>query len=159
LRGTSAGTRLVPMPPGATDIAAVKQQLRTVGLRATSARAVVLRALMTADKPLSHAEASDRVRRQGLDRATVYRNLMDLVEAGLAQRSDLGDHVWRFSHVADPASRPHEAHPHFVCTECGQVQCLPEKAVAIAKARRVPKAVRQRHVAIQVRGRCDDCDD
>ena len=141
------------------EIAKVKQRLRAAGLRATSARVAVLRALMTADKPLSHAEASDRVRGQGLDRATVYRNLTDLVEAGLAQRSDLGDHVWRFSNLADAASRPHEAHPHFVCTECGQVQCLPEAAVAIAQASRMPKAVRQRHVAIQVRGRCDDCDD
>lgn len=141
----------------AVDVGAVRERLRTAGLRATAARRAVLQVMMAAERPLSHAEVSEIVRSQGLDRATVYRNLVDLVDAGLAQRSDLGDHVWRFSHVADPQRPPHEAHPHFVCTECGQVQCLPEQAVAIAAARQVPKALRDRDVAIQVRGRCDDC--
>lgn len=140
------------------DLAALKDQLRQRGLRATSARIAVLRVLIGADCPLSHAEAYDRVQGQGLDRATVYRNLTDLVEAGLAQRSDLGDHVWRFSHMGEPGEQPHQAHPHFVCTECGQVQCLPEEAVAIAQPRKVPRAVRRREVAIHVRGCCDDCE-
>ena len=137
---------------------AVKAELRSCGLRATGARIAVLRVLVTADKPVSHAEVSEHVEGQGLDRATVYRNLMDLAEAGLAQRSDLGDHVWRFSHVGDPQRKPHEDHPHFVCSECGQVECLPAETVAIAKKRGTPKAVQRRQVAIQVRGRCDDCE-
>lgn len=143
---------------GADDVRALKAQLRSQGLRATSARLAVLRVLVAADRPLSHAEVAEQVERQGLDRATVYRNLMDLSDAGLAQRSDLGDHVWRFSHVGDPDRPPHEDHPHFVCVECGQIECLPAEAVAIGKKRGVPKAVQRREVAIQVRGRCDDCE-
>ena len=35
-------------------------------------------------------------RSQAWDPATIYRNLTDLSEAGLARRTDVGDHVWRF---------------------------------------------------------------
>ena len=78
---------------------------------------------------MSHGDVADRLANQAWDRATIYRNLTDLAEAGLVRRTDVGDHVWRFEAV----SGAHEpgAHPHFVCTECGTVECLPEIELAI----------------------------
>ncbi len=102
---------------------------------------------------MSHSDVADRLTMQAWDRATIYRNLIDLAEAGLARRTDIGDHVWRFEAVTEG----HEtSHPHFVCTECGTVECLPELELAVRRSR-APRAVRQRQVEVHVRGLCDAC--
>lgn len=135
----------------------LKQLLRDAGLKATSARAAVLRCLMEATAPLSHSEVCDRLDSLGYDRATLYRNLMDLTEAGLSNRTDLGDHLWRFE-LAGRDDHEENAHPHFVCSECGEVSCLPEDAVAVVGSRGIPRSVRRMQVEIQVRGVCNSCD-
>ena len=137
------------------DARDLKQILRDKGLRATSARAAVLRCLTEADAPLTHADVCERLAALGYDRATLYRNLVDLTEVGIALRTDLGDHLWRFE-LADRGHAP-AAHPHFVCSECGDVSCLPDDAIAVQNRRGVPDALAAREVEIQVRGRCDAC--
>jgi Fur family ferric uptake transcriptional regulator len=135
----------------------LRARLREAGLRATAARVAVLRALVRATMPRSHADVCDEVAELGYDRATVYRNLIDLTEAGLARRLDLGDHVWRFERVpGDPAEPGHgtDVHPHFVCNECGTVECLPAASVAI---RGVPRALRKNRLQVQLSGLCEAC--
>jgi Fur family ferric uptake transcriptional regulator len=134
----------------------LKQRLRTVGLRATSARAAVLRCLIEADAPLTHADVCDRLAALGYDRATLYRNLMDLTDVGLSTRTDLGDHLWRFE-LAGRAQHDEAAHPHFVCSECGEVSCLPETAVDVKPVRGLPRSLRKKKVEIQIRGVCNGC--
>jgi Fur family ferric uptake transcriptional regulator len=131
----------------------LKAAIRAAGLRATPSRVAVLGVLRDEAGPLSHAEVADRLADQAWDRATIYRNLVDLADAKVLRRSDHGDHIWRFEVVGDHAT---EQHPHFVCTECGTVECLPE--VDLGTRKRVPRAVRRREVEIQVRGLCDSCD-
>jgi Fur family transcriptional regulator, ferric uptake regulator len=133
--------------------------VRARGLRATPSRLAVLELLRASDGPMSHGEVADRLASQAWDRATIYRNLIDLSEAGLLRRTDVGDHVWRFEAIRDS----HDAsHPHFVCTECGVVECLPEVELAVRRAGsrsrdRAPRAVKQRQVEVHVRGVCDAC--
>lgn len=103
----------------------LKARIRAVGLKWTAARGAVLTALTSADRPLSHAELVELVEHQGFDRATVYRNLMDLTGSGLVARADLGDHIWRF----ELKETDDGVHPHFMCTSCGAVSCLPETVV------------------------------
>ena len=122
-----------------------RETLRGRGLRATGARVRVLRVLLDSDRPLSHAEVCELTDDGGFDRATVYRNLTDLVDVGLARRSDHGDHVWRF----ERADAEVHKHPHFVCTECGTVECLPEDAVKVRGVAHVDD--------VQLRGRCETC--
>ena len=80
----------------AEDVATLQELLRGAGLRSTSARIAVLQCLRSAKSPLSHAELADELTPLGLDKATVFRNLSDLTDAGLVVRTELGDHVWRF---------------------------------------------------------------
>ena len=117
-------------------------------------RIATYEALYAASAPLTHADVVERVESLGLDRATVYRNLMDLTEVGLVARSDLGDHAWRFelSHAEGDGSD----HVHFVCVDCGEVACLPGVGLDVASAS-VPRAVSQQQVEVQLRGQCDDC--
>jgi Fur family ferric uptake transcriptional regulator len=131
----------------------LRAELRAKGLRATSSRAAVL-ALLRARGPMSHADAVARLAGETWDPATIYRNLMDLAEVGLARRTDVGDHVWRFEAISD-AHVP-TAHPHFVCTECGTIECLPRSVLAVPRAR-APRALRRREVEVHVRGVCDAC--
>ena len=130
--------------------------LRASGLRSTEPRVAVLEHLVTQRAPVSHADLCRALEKDGFDRATLYRNLIDLSEVGLVTRTDLGDHVWRFelkrrdgNHVA--------AHPHFVCSDCGTVSCLPDVDVRITRGKRAPRSLATKNVAIQITALCDDC--
>ncbi|MCB9593378.1 MAG: transcriptional repressor [Sandaracinaceae bacterium] len=134
----------------------LKRRLREAGLRATNARTLVLECLTEAGRALTHAEVCEAVSDHGYDRATLYRNLMDLTNGGLVNRTDLGDHLWRFE-LAGAGGHDSSAHPHFVCQECGDVSCLPDDAVSLNARRGAPRALRQKNVEIQIRGVCNDC--
>ncbi|MCA9709616.1 MAG: transcriptional repressor [Myxococcales bacterium] len=136
---------------------ALRSSLREAGLRATPARVAVLGVLRAAAAPLCHAEVVDLLDGRGGDPATVFRNLVTLVDAGFVHRTDVGDHVWRFE--AGPAqgvSDPHD-HAHFLCTECGEVTCMPGLLLKLPRGQPVPHSVRTRAVHIQVQGLCDEC--
>ena len=137
----------------AKNVDELRDAIRARGLRATPSRIAVLDLLRAEGAPMSHGDVADRLASQAWDRATIYRNLTDLSEAGLARRTDVGDHIWRFEAVTDDHDG---AHPHFVCTECGSVECLPEIELAIRRSK-APRAVRQRQVEVHVRGLCDAC--
>jgi Fur family ferric uptake transcriptional regulator len=140
-------------PRGARD--ALRARIRAAGLRSTLARISVLRTVEEAPRPLSHAEVAKLLLDEGIDYATVYRNLTDLTEAGLLSRVDQGDHTWRFQ--AAGALEHRLEHPHFECSACGQVTCLPEETVAFHESRSAPTAVRRRAVAVHFKGVCDRC--
>ncbi|MGZ3420594.1 MAG: Fur family transcriptional regulator [Polyangiales bacterium] len=129
--------------------------LRGAGLRVTAPRLAVLDHLSRARTPVSHPELTDALAALGCDRATIYRNLTDLTDAGIIRRADLGDHVWRFE-IAN-GDHGSDRHPHFVCDACGDVMCLPASVVRLAVADDIPRSVHARAVEIQVRGRCDRC--
>ncbi|MFO0551351.1 MAG: transcriptional repressor [Polyangiaceae bacterium] len=168
---------MTPAPDGGS-VETLRALLRGAGLRATGPRIAVLRQLSIATSPISHSEVASSLSGEGLDRATVYRNLMDLTDAGLARRTDLGDHTWRFELVREQAEHTSDAgdhHAHFMCNTCGDVVCLPEESVQIVVASRsvppperqpqtstparrsMPRAIKQRAFEVQLKGRCDRC--
>jgi Fur family ferric uptake transcriptional regulator len=117
----------------------------------------VLQHLQAATTPLSHAEIFAAIEDKGFDRATIYRNLIDLTEAGLLSRTDVGDHVWRFE-LRQEGQRGHQAgHPHFMCSDCGEVSCLPGVSVRISPTPGAPRALSAKNVAVQLKGLCDRC--
>ena len=144
------------VPAVAPSAAELKDEIHRHGMRSTAPRIAVLAHLHAAIAPLSHPEIYEALERLGYDRATIYRNLIDLAEAGIVMRSDLGDHVWRFERRQAKAGHS-EAHPHFVCVDCGGVTCLPDLAVQVVAASGAPRALRTKQVEVQVKGRCDDC--
>jgi Fur family ferric uptake transcriptional regulator len=135
--------------------AARTRVLRDAGLRTTRPRLAVLEVLERAKSPLSHADVAGELDDETLDRATVYRNLMALTEAGLVRRTDLGDHVWRFELVREHTAHQ-MAHPHFVCTDCGTVSCMPGVTVRIDGGGAA--SVARKGFEVQLRGVCGDCD-
>jgi Fur family ferric uptake transcriptional regulator len=152
-RGHEAPARSSSDAAGTLEL---QKMLRAAGLRSTAPRVAVLRHLTDVDRPLSHAEIFDSLGGAGFDRATLYRNLMDLAETGLIGRTDLGDHVWRFEIRKQVAGHTIE-HPHFVCTDCGTVSCLTDTSVRIARGNASPRSLGGRDVAVQLRAICDAC--
>jgi Fur family ferric uptake transcriptional regulator len=128
----------------------LRQQIRKVGLRATHARVSVLAHVEDTMRPVTHGEVAEALAASGMDRATVYRNLNDLSEAKLVHRADFGDHVWRYE-IAEA-----DAHVHFVCIDCGDVQCLPRDTVTVKSTKSSPRAL-QRRIEINISGCCDAC--
>jgi len=133
------------------DREAIRDRLREHGLRATPGRTATYALLQQAEQPLTHGDIVERLSDTGVDPATIFRNLQDLTEAGLISRTDLGDHVWRFE-----LEGRHGSHPHFVCTDCGDVSCLEDVDIEL-KGKRLPRALKRANVEVQVRGRCDNC--
>ena len=133
----------------------LREQIRQVGLRCTTARLAVLEHLTAASRPLTHAEVADQLAARGFDRATIYRNLVELAEVGLAARIELGDHVWRFE--IKRAGHAHSSeHPHFVCVDCGEVSCLPSESVSITPPPGA-KSARPQITEVLLKGHCGQC--
>lgn len=130
----------------------LRQLLVSRGIRVTEQRLVILRELARLRSPVSHGELTERLSGESLDRATIYRNLLSLTEAGILVRTQLGDNVWRFE-MPGAASAEHDAHPHFVCTDCGDVSCLPKGAVKLTGG----EIARVEVAEVQLRGRCGEC--
>jgi len=155
--------------PRATDPTtdALRARIRAAGLRCTPARVAVLNHLEHAAGPRTHAEVAEALADLGVDRATIYRNLVELTEAKLASRVELGDHMWRFEvRRPDHHGRAAADHPHFVCTSCGEVSCLDDVNVAITPRgkSRQPNAAKPRRptprrtvTEVLLKGRCGDC--
>ncbi|KYF70141.1 Fur family transcriptional regulator [Sorangium cellulosum] len=135
----------------------LREQIRAAGLRATSPRIAVLQSLGRSRTPVSHAELAAELAPKGWDRATIYRNLIDLTNAGLVRRTDMGDHLWRFELREGTGEHATDEHPHFMCDTCGDVLCLPDESIEIKPARGAPRALRRKGLQIQIKGRCDRC--
>src|SRR5678816_4949411 len=105
------------------DLETLRTAVREAGLRATPSRIAVLHLLRSAGSPVSHSDVVGKLASQAWDPATIYRNLTDLSDVGLARRTDVGHHVWRYEAIHGHQAA---AHPHFVCTECGSIECLPD---------------------------------
>lgn len=90
--------------------------LKEKGLKLTPQRMVIFRILsksnqhVTVDQVYQKASAEYPM----LSPATVYRNMEQMVDAGLLTRLDLGGSSMRYDTNLDE-------HHHFVCSKCGKV--------------------------------------
>lgn len=138
-----------------------REILREKGLRATGPRLAVVETLAARGRPVSHSEVLERMGDIAFDPATVYRSLVKLVEVGIAQVVTRAGGMDRYALVED-THETHAEHPHFVCTDCGRVSCLPgtlslrtETVLREEVADRWAPSVR--HATLQLQGECPDC--
>ncbi len=93
--------------------------IRRKGLRRTGQRDVILQAAFAKDEHFTAEELCERVTasRTNISRATVYRTLGLMVEAGLLREIDLGNNQTTY----DPNFLDKPSHNHLVCIDCGRV--------------------------------------
>lgn len=135
------------------EIEAIKGAIRSAGLRATPARVATLQIIRAAFAPLTHAEVADQLGKNGVDKATAFRNLNDLTDAGLLRRSELGGNVYRFEEIR--AEEKDHPHPHFVCVECGKISCMSNVKLT-ANSKRESEEFGE-VTEILLRGHCKEC--
>jgi Fur family ferric uptake transcriptional regulator len=134
----------------------VRKLIRDKGLRSTPARLAILRHLFGADGPATHAQVADELAPQGFDRATIYRNLVELADVGLLHRMELGDHVWRFE-LRQTADRGDGDHTHFLCVDCGDVSCVTDLSLEAAVSLVGQRASPGRVTEVLLKGHCKRC--
>ena len=136
------------------SVEAIKQAIRDAGLRATPARIATLTLLREAAAPVTHAFVADQLAASGVDKATAFRNLNDMTDAGLLRRTELGDRVWRFEMMAGDDGHG-SAHPHFVCVDCGAVSCMDEIKLTAGSMRLSEEFGEVTEILL--RGHCNEC--
>jgi Fur family ferric uptake transcriptional regulator len=95
--------------------ATVAARLRRVDQRYTTVRRQLVQILADAHGPRSVPDLLTAI--GDLPQSSVYRNLADLVQAGVARRVQTTDDLARFELAEDLAGHHH----HLVCTGCGEV--------------------------------------
>ena len=107
-----------------TSLAAA-DRLSAAGERVTRQRLLVADALAAAGRQLTAEQLYRGLRRRvsGIGRATVFRTLETLVDAGVARRLELDGHIYAYV-ACLPAH-----HHHIACTRCGRVEEIDEAYV------------------------------
>lgn len=142
--------------PPEMSVPDARETLRAAKLRGTTSRVAILQYLATATKPLSHADVADALVPEGYDKSTLYRCLVELADAGLLNRLDAGDHAWRFE-LRRSDDHSSSEHPHFVCVDCGKVECLPDVEVKITPSKAPKHSALGDVTEVFLKGHCKEC--
>ena len=131
------------------------ERLRPAGGRRSGKRDFIVDVFLQQQGHLGADELVDLIRRQdsGISRATIYRTLQWMVDAGIARRVDFGEGRYRFEHAYR-----HPRHFHLICKSCNQsfeflssdIEALIDE-VAAARQFEVSQSV------LQVFGTCEAC--
>jgi Fe2+ or Zn2+ uptake regulation protein len=137
---------------------AIATMLGNAGQRYTSSRRAVVDALVTGDRPMTLPEILEADRE--LAQSSAYRNLAELVQAGVVRRIITSDEYSHFE-LAEHLTGDH--HHHLICSNCGTVEdfTVPEELEALIDraATRVAKQHRFAvdHHRLDLVGRCASC--
>jgi Fur family transcriptional regulator, ferric uptake regulator len=110
-----------------TDDGSIARLLKRSKLRRTPVRAGVLEILAKASRPLGAVDVLEKLPPH-TDAVTVYRTLNTFTRKGVLHRIRGEDRVWRYA-LGNPHESHAHQHPHFVCEECGKVECLKESEI------------------------------
>lgn len=132
-----------------------QRYLKTKGLKLTSQREGILERVLMVRKHFSAEELFDSLRDdpRGISKATVYRTLALLVEAGLLEEHDFerGHKVYERA-----ANRTH--HDHLICVACHRIVEFHDEQIE----RRQEQVAREHGFEVvshthQIFGRCPSC--
>ena len=121
-------------------------------LRRTKPRLDVLSKLLKSKKPLTQEQIAAKLGK-GPDKVTIYRTLETFLELGIIHKAYLQQRTWHFE-LADKCTEK-QCHPHFTCTNCGEMRCMPEIVMPMAKSPH--KGYRITHQQVRLEGLCPKC--
>lgn len=129
--------------------------LRSRGQRVTRERLALFEEIFVQHEHIDAERLRVALEQRGVpvSRATVYRNLDLLVQAGFVRRTRLGHDRLLFEHVHGG-----QDHDHLVCTVCGRVAEFVSPGIAALQAEicRAHGFVAARH-ALEIFGLCNGC--
>src|SRR6187431_2081694 len=90
---------------------------------------------------------------QRISRATIYRTLQWMVDAGIARKVDFGEGRFRFEH-----SYRHPRHFHLICKTCNQTfEFLSSDIEALLEEVAAARNFTPRQSVLQIHGTCETC--
>jgi Fur family ferric uptake transcriptional regulator len=145
--------------------AAYVESLRPAGSKRSSKRDLIVNVFLRQEGHVTADDLFDLIRRedpakpdphaasQRISRATVYRTLQWMVEAGIARKVDFGEGRFRFEH-----SYRHPRHFHLICKSCNRsFEFLSSDIESLLEEVAAARNFTARQSVLQIHGTCDSC--
>jgi Fur family ferric uptake transcriptional regulator len=139
-----------------SNFTATDDVLSRHGLRRTPVRVGVIELLSRSGRPLSVPQILAKLR--GVDTVTVYRTLNTFARKKMVHKVRGDDRTWLYA-AGDCAARAQHLHPHFVCDECGKVECLEGSRIpgSFVEALAVDRTYTVLYPEVVLHGMCPRC--
>ena len=141
--------------PVMESAAAYLERLRPAGSKRSGKRDLIVNVFLRQEGHLSADDLVDLIRRedQKISRATVYRTLQWMVDAGIARKVDFGEGRFRFEH-----SYRHPRHFHLICKSCNtSFEFLSSDIEALIEEVATARGFAARQSVLQIYGTCEAC--
>jgi Fur family ferric uptake transcriptional regulator len=151
-RATSLAPSLDAMESTPT---AFVERLRPAGSKRSGKRDFIVNIFLRQEGHLTADNLVDLIRRedQRISRATIYRTLQWMVDAGIARKVDFGEGRFRFEH-----SYRHPRHFHLICKSCNRsFEFLSSDIEALVEEVAAARNFTPRQSVLQIHGTCEAC--
>jgi len=131
------------------------ESLRPAGSKRSSKRDLIVNVFLRQEGHLTADDLFDLIRRedQRISRATVYRTLQWMVDAGIARKVDFDEGRFRFEH-----SYRHPRHFHLICKTCNRsFEFLSSDIEALIEEVAAARNFTARQSVLQIHGTCEPC--
>src|SRR6186713_297771 len=143
------------MMPAMDSTATFLESLRPAGSKRSSKRDFIVDVFLRQEGHITADTLVDLIRRedQRVSRATIYRTLQWMVDAGIARKVDFGEGRFRFEH-----SYRHPRHFHLICKSCNQSsEFLSSDIEALVEEVATARHFAARQSVLQIFGTCEAC--
>ncbi len=131
------------------------ESLRPAGSKRSSKRDFIVNVFLRQEGHLTADDLVALIRRedQRISRATIYRTLQWMVDAGIARKVDFGEGRFRFEH-----SYRHPRHFHLICKTCNRsFEFLSSDIEALLEEVAAARNFTPRQSVLQIHGTCEAC--
>jgi Fur family transcriptional regulator, ferric uptake regulator len=128
---------------------------RPAGGRRSGKRDLIVNIFLGQDGHLSADEMVELIQQRDarVSRATIYRTLQWMVDAGIARKVDFGEGRFRFEH-----SYRHPRHFHLICKSCNQsFEFLSSDIEALVEEVAAARKFAAQQSVLQIYGTCESC--
>ena len=129
--------------------------LRPAGSKRSGKRDFIVNVFLRQEGHLTADNLVALIRRedQRISRATIYRTLQWMVDAGIARTVDFGEGRFRFEH-----SYRHPRHFHLICKTCNRsFEFLSSDIEALVEEVAAARGFTPRQSVLQIHGTCESC--
>jgi Fur family ferric uptake transcriptional regulator len=130
-------------------------RLRPAGTKRSGKRDQIVNVFLRQEGHLSADDLVELIKREDhrISRATVYRTLQWMVDAGIARKVDFGEGRFRFEH-----SYRHPRHFHLICKSCNRsYEFLSSDIEGLVEEIATARGFTARQSVVQVYGTCESC--
>jgi Fur family ferric uptake transcriptional regulator len=130
-------------------------KLKPAGGKRSTKREQIVNVFLRQEGHLSADDLVDLIRREDhrISRATVYRTLQWMVDAGIARKVDFGEGRFRFEH-----SYRQPRHFHLICKTCSRsFEFLSSDIEALIEEISAARSFTAAQSVVQIYGTCDEC--